>query len=446
MIRDYSNILNVCKEQIVSMCEDREKFEPYLRVSEDKKKRFFVRQTALTLTNMTWLLMSRLTRSIQVELDEVLPTLCGKTVTKSALSHRRSAVSPDFYKTMFYATSQSILQTPDYSARNWRGHALIAADGTGLVLPDSPDTEAVMGRYDVFGNKHNPIGARGILVEDILNNLVLGVDLARYHTDERKMLAAIIPSLAKIRSEKPPVVICDRGYFSYSLMELLDRSGLKYVIRMPDGAGTSRMIRDGNDGEASVTVRPSPYVRTMDTGRRIASLSFRVVEIEIPSADREILVTNLDIHDASVSDLKELYNLRWGVEILIDRLKNVLEIEHFSGTRLLAVEQDIFTAAITYNIASVIQRMTSQEYCARHLHKKPTMYRYKPNLSVIIGVLCFYMPRLAKGNVSDFTAWMTPMLIHAMTPVMPGRTYSRKKRHKNRQGRFYTEPAFKQTV
>lgn len=116
----------------------------------------------------------------------------------------------------------------------------------------------------------------------------------------------------------------------------------------------------------------------------------------IPSADKEILVTNLDSHDATVADLKELYNLTWGVEILIDRLKNVLEIEHFSGTRLIAVEQDIFTSAITYNIASVIQRMTSLEYYARHLHRKPMMYRYKPNLSVIIGTLCFYMPKLAE--------------------------------------------------
>jgi len=43
----------------------------------------------------------------------------------------------------------------------------------------------------------------------------------------------------------------------------------------------------------------------------------------------------------SAQDLKNLYNCRWEIETDYDRLKNILELENFTGQRRIIIEQDI---------------------------------------------------------------------------------------------------------
>lgn len=334
------------------------------------------------------------------------------------------------------------------SFRTWKGHPLVAVDGTGLMLPDNAELDDEYGRYDAFGNKNNPVCARGLVIEDILNGIILGMDISRYHTDERKMLVSCISEIERTKSEGPAVIICDRGYFSYALMDYLDMAGYKYVIRMPAGGfSTANQIRNDGLRDGTITVHPSASVKTIDSGEHIESITYRFVKVRLETGEDEILLTNLDAAEATAADLYELYGLRWNAEILIDRLKNNLEIEHFSGTRPIAVEQDFFASAITYILAAILSFMVEDLYEARRSGKHPRKLRYKPNMAVVIGLMCYYLPALMCRRLRPkFLFSLTLMLTHAMTPEMPHRKFSRKKRHKNRRGRFFTEPAFKQTL
>ena len=44
----------------------------------------------------------------------------------------------------------------------------------------------------------------------------------------------------------------------------------------------------------------------------------------------------------SKEELRTLYKYRWEVETDYDRLKNVLELENFTGQRRIIIEQDVF--------------------------------------------------------------------------------------------------------
>ena len=69
----------------------------------------------------------------------------------------------------------------------------------------------------------------------------------------------------------------------------------------------------------------------------------RLVCIELPSGEKEILATNLiDRNTYPIEDLKELYHMRWSVEESYKLFKKVLHIEHFTGKTSLAIKQDFF--------------------------------------------------------------------------------------------------------
>jgi hypothetical protein len=69
----------------------------------------------------------------------------------------------------------------------------------------------------------------------------------------------------------------------------------------------------------------------------------------------EVLVTSLLKEDRYPTSLfKELYHLRWGVETLYDRIKNLLSLENFSGTSVEAVKQDFYATIFLCGVEAVL--------------------------------------------------------------------------------------------
>ena len=84
-------------------------------------------------------------------------------------------------------------------------------------------------------------------------------------------------------------------------------------------------------------------------------LEIRIALVDIGKEEPEILATNLTYDEFSSDDLKELYAKRWTVETGFDRLKNLIEIEDFSGTRRKIIEQDFYAHIFVYNLAIIIK-------------------------------------------------------------------------------------------
>ncbi len=64
----------------------------------------------------------------------------------------------------------------------------------------------------------------------------------------------------------------------------------------------------------------SEAVTCMKKGNKVR---LRLVKVVLSTGEIEILATNLmDSEEISLADLKDLYHQRWGVETMIDSLKN----------------------------------------------------------------------------------------------------------------------------
>src|ERR1044072_2081598 len=86
----------------------------------------------------------------------------------------------------------------------------------------------------------------------------------------------------------------------------------------------------------------------------------------------------------STKALKYLYSLRWGVETAFGTEKNQLQLEQFSGHRVICIEQDYAATLFVANLQRVIAQGCEQEVNRRTDHCKLT---YKINRNLCWGWL-----------------------------------------------------------
>jgi len=139
------------------------------------------------------------------------------------------------------------------------------------------------------------------------------------------------------------LIISDRGYPSEEMIDYYETKGLFYLMRVREKFNLNVDKQDSADG----------YVQ-------IGHNKIRVVKVMLDTGEIEILLTNL----TGNFDFKELYYLRWGVELEYDVIKNTLEIENFSGRTETAIRQDFHIHIIASNMlaASLLNLLKNQEF------------------------------------------------------------------------------------
>ena len=143
-------------------------------------------------------------------------------------------------------------------------------------------------------------------------------------------------------------------------------------------------VSSGKD-DAMITLKHSLYWDKK--GNKVTSqfkepLEVRAVRIKLSENTEEYLITNLD---SSLSELKQLYGKRWGVETMYDYLKNSMEIESFSSKKVEGVYQDFYSCILGTNMINIIIKEAQEE-----LEEKPqnsNSYQYKINKRAATGIL-----------------------------------------------------------
>ena len=127
------------------------------------------------------------------------------------------------------------------------------------------------------------------------------------------------------------------------------------------------------------------------------STEIRITEIELTTKIgkkyTEILSSNLPFNEFTTLDLKELYNKRWKIETNFDRLKNIIQIENFSGYSEEIIQQDFYANIFMFNYLMAMKLDADQKIQEKHENKN-LKYEYKTNLNVLFGLIKLDMPDL----------------------------------------------------
>ena len=357
--------------------------------------------------------------------------------TTSALVQQRGKIDASAFSSLFDLFVQKTNKDLCY-----KGFHLLAADGSDIQIPtNSNDPDSY------FPDKEGQ-SAYNLLYLDAMYDLLRhtytdAVLLGQRKANERSSLCDMVDR----SSMENVLVIADRGYEGFNLMAHIQEKSWHFLIRIQDvlnsrgiAAGLNLPDTDEFDlyVDLSLTTKKTNDVKKLAENKnqyRILTnnrdfdylpttnrkhdptvffrLPFRIVRFQIADGVFETVVTNLDRCSFPASELKHLYNMRWGIETSFRELKYTIGLLHFHAKKVEHIYQEVFARLIMYNFTELV---TSPVI----IQKADCKYAYKANFSVAVHVCRQFL----LGNVSppDVEA----LIRKHVSPIRPGRSRPRK--------------------
>jgi len=425
-------------------------FSDQLKETCRTKTKFFTRQRMLTFPVVVGFLLNMLTKSLQIELERFLAVLKGHSssvsVTQQAFGKARKKLSA---KTFILLDERLVDEFyTDNTYTTWKGYRLMGIDGSTVQLPM---TKEIITAFGGVTNQHGFVMAMAKIsaVYDVENGMTVHALIDQYSSEERELALQHIEAVCAFdhrtaghRGHARDLFLFDMGYPALYFMALMIRWDKDFVIRTSDAflKEVQEVIESGDDDvviEIPIHIAERPLPKKLT--RRVPDidpetvLSIRVISLTLDNGTRETLLTTLlDKTAFPISDFQGLYAKRWGSESNYDVLKNVLEIENFTGKSALSVRQDFYATVLTNNIRGLIHWELQEEVEAEN-QSKGRKYEYQLNINLSIGRLKDRLVTLLlkQGDLQAFYDELKQQIKRTMTPIRPGRNFPRT--HKNRQ-------------
>lgn len=257
----------------------------------------------------------------------------SRAPSKSTVAYQNANRNSSVFRDIFYMLYSHFGQQAQWQRKNFRFKMPIR-------LLDSTLVSLTMSVYDWahYTTKKGAVKMHTLLDYDCLLPEFVNITTGKT-TDNKAAYDIAVPSHS--------IVVADRGYCDYSLLNHWDSNNVFFVVRHKD-----------NIRYKTIAERPLPEKHAQNV------LIDEIIEFELPSAKekypkqlRRIAVWN-DEHGYTVelltnnfklaaSTIAELYRERWQIEIFFRNLKQLLRIKSFVGTTRNAVEIQIWTALIT---------------------------------------------------------------------------------------------------
>ena len=306
-------------------------------------------------------------------------------VSDSAYSQARSKIEPEVFldlHRLVVAMYEHPSQENPTPLRLWCGRRLVACDTSIINLPDTPELRR---RFSVVKNSHGShVQGQVSVCFDVLNDIGLSVALGRLSSEPAYVLEHHLKELPEAS-----VNLFDRGYGDYTMLASMLKSGKDFILRCSRqsfAAVRTFIASEQTDTELLVDAPSHRRVALKKQGLPL-QLRLRAVKIILPNGEIEILLTSLlDTETYPKSTLAEAYRLRWGIETFFDRIKNIYDLERFSGQSLHSIEQDIYGIFFLATLEAVLTEPVQEAFDQRYA-KDPTMYCKQVNRALSYGTL-----------------------------------------------------------
>lgn len=341
----------------------------------------FIRDRKLPFKTLLMMLIRMEGNCMNAEIMKQFPDL-EKRMCASAVIQQRDKLKSNVFLDILRLFNQYLP-----IKHRLKGYRILAIDGSKIQVPLNRKGKyffGPIGRPKKDGTKSEDISMvimHGI--HDILNRRFVDMRITPAKdkgNDERS--SAIDMLLDNELSDA--IVLMDRGYDGYNMIENANRSGARYVIRSRDTYGAIAEIANLPDEEIDkwfhIRITTSNkkellkqgyryfQIRKKDSGKVLAkgthyrrwdheetcTVSFRVVKFQLDNGEWEILITNLNRNEFGMKEMKELYHLRWGIETAYRDLKCTLGAKVFHSRKDNFIEQELMAHTVVYNLVSAL--------------------------------------------------------------------------------------------
>lgn len=335
-----------------------------------------------------------------------LPT--DEPVSAPSFCAARHKITSHLLRHVIQEIASTAIETA-FDAQRWRDRRVFAVDGTKINLQRSPELEVAFG---VPESGYCPQVLMSVLL-DVCAKAPVDVQVSAFASSERDHLFEMLHGLAP-----GDVLVLDRGYPSHELLQTLVQEKIDFLIRTPSTntfAVIDELREDGGD-DALFWVDP-PEGSPPEWKR----LPLRVVRIKAPDGTESFFITTLRRSDFSLTELRELYHMRWEAEEFFKLFKGPYVGQgQFRSKTPSGVKQEIHALALFLLIARVLMAAAAKS--------TNTDYASLSQKSAVLG-LAAYVTRLFLSADQDFALRELHALILriAKTPYKrrPRRSYPR---------------------
>ena len=373
---------------------------------------------------MAILILQKSVKSLSCKLNEIFGH-AKDTVTAGAFTQARAKFSYKFFKDLNRnAYAEGWYSDGDY--KRYKGYRLLAIDGTDIRLPDSFSVREEFGKIRIKNQyeEREYTGGQGSTMYDVLNECVLDSELAPSSVGEIELAKRHLAFCQAL-----DLVMFDRGYAGYLLFAIMVSQDIDFICRCSKTA--FKVVEEFLASDAKdriITLEPCADIRKEVFAKGLpASIKIRLVKIQLSTGEVEVLATTLlDKKRHPRSELKKLYNKRWGIETFYDRIKNNLSLENFSGKTAEAVKQDFYATMLIANIESELTGDIDEELA---LQQGANKYQYKVSKTVSYNSIkdkLFELLMYSKEETDVLVKQIQDLFRKNTIPIRPGRSSPRK--------------------
>lgn len=387
-------------------------------------ERDFSRERKLPFEKVLAMLVSMGGGSLRNELIDYFH--CSTDMASApAFVQRRAQLLPEALEYLFRQFTEATSKVNLY-----KGYRLLAADGSDLqVFADSNDNDS----YFPGTDGQRPYGMIHInAMYDLLNRTYLDILIQKARNKNEN---AALVQMTDRSSVPKAILIADRNYEAYNGIAHIEKKGWKYLIRIRDTAGMIRPFHFKPDCDLDVwktitltrkqtnsfkklkAVEPTRYRCLPNSSpfdyidlhsNQYYDFNIRFVRFRISEDTYETVITNLPDDEFPASEIKRLYNLRWGIETSFRELKYTIGLKQPVSKKAEYISQEIFARCIMYNFCELVTSHVT-------IHYQSEKYVYQTNFSAAVHICRLYL----KGSVAPPDAETN--ISRNLVPVRPNR-------------------------
>ena len=397
----------------------------------------FVRNRKMPLDDLTFSMINRKGISLKLELRGYMNiSHPGTQISNPGYLKQRMKLNPEAFVDLYQFHNKNFYSDPDAELYTVNGFLVLAADGSDINIPTTPETIATYGNASRNNTKLCAQIGLGCLY-DTLNRIILDATINKPKFNEMAVAEAQIAKVRETIGDKPFLVTMDRGYpATPAFLRMIDNQTY-FVTRLKSSdyrVEQQALTADDEDVSIQLTKsRRAHYMGTADEAIVMSRDSFHLrmvrVWLDEGKTEYEILATNLPRDQFPAECFGELYHLRWHLETAYQVLKDRLQMENFTGTKPVLLEQDIYSTIYVSNIAEDISRDIEHEQ-ADHL-RNDYKHRMAVNRALCIGLLkndlIYILLEKDRQRQTELFQQIYDEISKNIVPVRPDRHYKRTK-------------------
>ena len=325
----------------------------------------------------------------------------------------------------------------------WRGHRVLAVDGTSAQMPDTEanQTSFPQPSGQALGCGFPVVQLIGLI--DLLHGGCVDYVASDRHLSEQEAMTRLLEQL-----HPEDVLVADRAYPSYELTARLQGRGAHLIARahqarkMDFRAGRKL----GPNERLQVWHKPQrqPSGSTLEAAQWEAlpeQLTMRIIRVKGPrrngqSTTRYLVTTLLDPASYPVEEIASLYFHRWEIEVRFRDIKTTMGMELLRTKTPELVRKEILMNLIAYNAVRLLmmRSATEHEVNARRLSFKGALQVLASSESAFVGT--GRKPRRRRQEIDH----LRRRIAERVVLERPGRNEPRRVKRRPKCSRWMQQP------